>query len=219
MRRKAIAVKMCGLTRREDAEHAAQIGAAYAGVVLAPGGKRTISTVAAREILKGLPVRKVGVFVDADPSEMAAAAREIGLHVLQLHGDESPETVRALRDLGPWEIWKAFRIRSGDDVVAAVAPYGTVVDGLLLDGWSNDARGGTGSAFPWDMVSTQRGALPTGMRLVVAGGLTPANVASAVHLLSPELVDVSSGVEVSPGIKDPSLMSAFMTAAGLNQPS
>ncbi len=219
MRKGAVGVKMCGLTRREDAISAFERGATYAGVVLAPDGKRTVSESAAAAILKDLPILKVGVFVDAGVEDMAAAARTIGLHAIQLHGDESPETVQALRQLGPWEIWKAVRLRSGGDLIAAITLFSSSVDALVLDGWSGAARGGTGTAFDWTKLSPLRHQVPAGVRLVVAGGLTPQNVPVAIQLLSPDVVDVSSGVESSPGIKDPARLIAFLAAAGVNQTS
>lgn len=207
-------MKICGLTRRVDAEHAAGCGADYVGVVLAPGGRRSVAVEDAAIMLRDLgplPPRKVGVFVDADPDQLRRAAEGIGLDVLQLHGDESPATVRAARAEGPWEVWKAVRPRNAAEFLDALDRYGADADGLLLDGWSDEARGGTGECFPWEAVAAERRRVPHHLALIAAGGLRSANVAAAIALLSPDVVDVSSGVEHSPGAKDPHAVRQFVS--------
>jgi phosphoribosylanthranilate isomerase len=206
------AVKVCGLTRRNDAEIATKAGAAYLGVVLAPGGKRTVAVEEARRFLEGLPARRVGVFVDADLDQLRHAAVELELHALQLHGEEPPELLEALRAAGPWELWKAVRVRGAADFRAAVERYGAHADALLLDGWSPAAYGGTGTRFPWDEIAVHRNLLPPGVSLIVAGGLRAENVADAVRLLRPHVVDVSSGVEDAPGIKNDDEVYRFLAA-------
>jgi phosphoribosylanthranilate isomerase len=212
----APALKVCGITRRADAEAASGAGAAFLGVVLAPGGKRTVAAEDAAALLAGLPARRVGVFVDASAGELRRAAEAAGLHVLQLHGDEPPELLRELRDEGRWAVWKALRPRGAAELRAGVERYAGVADALLLDGFSARAHGGTGTAFPWEEVAAVRGEIPTGLPLVVAGGMRAGNVARAVALLRPDVVDVSSGVESAPGIKDPSAIRTF--AAALRAP-
>jgi phosphoribosylanthranilate isomerase len=118
----------------------------------------------------------------------------------------------ALREAG-WTVWKAVRPRDGAEFEAAARAWSGAVDALLLDGWSPDAPGGTGARFPWTEVAALRGALSAGTGLVAAGGLLPGNVARAVRLLRPDVVDVSSGVESSPGIKDPGAVRDFVAAA------
>lgn len=205
-------VKFCGMRRRQDAELAAALGAEFAGVILAPGGKRSITPEAAAELLQGLPLRRVGVFVDAAPEELRQAAETAGLDVVQLHGAETPEMAAALRAEGRWEVWKALRPRDAAEFVGELERFAASVDGIVLDGWSASAAGGTGQRFPWEAVAPLRNQVPDGLRLVVAGGLGPANVAEAIRLLSPEVVDVSSGVELAPGVKDPTAMPAFVAA-------
>lgn len=205
--------KICGLMRREDAEVASASGADFGGVILAPGGKRSITPEVAAQLFAGLALRRVGVFVDATPDEIRAAAAVAGLDVVQLHGDESPEQAAALRADGRWTVWKAIRPRDGLELVEALERFGGVVDGLLLDGWSASAPGGTGSRFPWEAVAEYRHRVPAGVTLVVAGGLDASNVRAATSLLRPHVVDVSSGVELSPGVKDPSAIVAFVNAA------
>ncbi len=205
-------VKVCGLTRHEDARAAVECGAAYLGAVLAPGGRRTVTAEAARAIFEGLDARRVGVFVDAGLEELEAAARTAELHVLQLHGDETPELAAELRARG-WHVWKALRPRTGAEFAAEAPRWAGAADALLLDGFSAAARGGTGASFPWAEVAARRAALPAGMALVAAGGLRPGNVAQAAGILHPDVVDVSSGVESAPGIKDADEIRSFVQAA------
>lgn len=205
-------VKICGLTRREDAQAAVAAGASFLGVILAPGGKRTLSPEHAGEVLAALPATRVGVFVDAEVEEMQRSAVTARLDVLQLHGDETPETARALREAG-WTVWKALRPRGGAEFTAGVARWAGAVDALLLDGWSPEAHGGTGASFPWREIAALRGRVPEDLALVVAGGLRPENVVEAAELLRPGVVDVSSGVESAPGIKDHDAIRAFVAAA------
>lgn len=213
-------VKICGVTRREDAECAVRSGASFVGVILAPGGKRTIARDRAADLLDGIDARRVGVFVDASVDEMVAAALAIGLDVLQLHGSEAPEAAAELRAAGPWSVWKALRPRTADDFAHDAARYAdpASVDGILLDGWSPDAPGGTGARFPWEAIARRRAVLPTEIALIAAGGLNPSNVSEAVRLLRPDVVDVSSGVERSPGIKDHDAVLGFVHAARSSLP-
>ncbi|MBB4638974.1 phosphoribosylanthranilate isomerase [Longimicrobium terrae] len=205
------AVKVCGLMRPEDALAAAEAGADYLGVILAPGGKRTVTAERANVILGGLRPRRVGVFVDADEAELRAAGQAAGLHVLQLHGDEPPALADRMRAAG-YEVWKAVRVREAGDVLAAAERYAGSADALLLDGYSAAAHGGTGTVFPWEAVAAIRGGLPAGLRIIAAGGLRPDNVATAARLLRPDAVDVSSGVEREPGLKDAGAVRAFVQA-------
>lgn len=211
------AVKVCGITRRGDAEAAAAAGAAYLGVIMAPGGKRTVPPGAGRALLEGLPVRRVGVFVDAGADELRETAAAAGLEVLQLHGDEPPELLRRLRAEGRWTLWKGVRTRGAAEFRDAVDRYAGVADALLLDGWSAAAHGGTGATFPWEEVAEHRNLLPAEVSLIVAGGLRAENVARAVRLLRPEVVDVSSGVEDAPGVKNRDEVRRFLDAVHRSQ--
>ncbi|HEU0015797.1 MAG TPA: phosphoribosylanthranilate isomerase [Longimicrobium sp.] len=204
-------VKVCGLTRPQDAEAAAAAGAHYLGAVLAPGYRRSVTPDRARVIFSSHAALKVGVFVDADRGQALAAAEAAGLDVLQLHGDESPELAAGLRAAG-YRVWKAVRPRGADEFSAAARRWGGAVDALLLDGWSPDAAGGTGARFPWTEVAARLDELAPGTRLVAAGGLRPENVADAARLLRPDAVDVSSGVEGAPGVKDHERVRAFIAA-------
>lgn len=205
-------VKVCGLMRHEDAVAAAEAGAGYLGVILAHGFRRSVTPEDARVILEGLPARRVGVFVDAAEDELVFRARAAGVEVLQLHGDEPPELAARLRAAG-WEVWKAVRARGAGDFSAAARRYAGAVDALLLDGYDPSTHGGAGARFPWEQVAARLHELPAGMRLVAAGGLRPENVAEAVRTLRPHAVDVSSGVESAPGVKDARAVRDFVRAA------
>lgn len=207
-----VAVKICGLTRRPDAELAAASGARFGGVILAPGGRRSITPTAAATILEGLPLLRVGVFVDAALDDLLRAADMARLDVVQLHGDEPPEYAAALREDGHRQVWKALRPRDAAEMLAGLERYAGTVDGLLLDGWSAEAQGGTGTRFPWSEIAEHRHRIDPSIRFVAAGGLSPANVAEAIETLRPDVVDVSSGVEESPGIKSAAAIPAFLAA-------
>lgn len=204
-------VKVCGLTRHGDAAVAVEAGARYLGAILAPGGRRTVTPRAAAVIFGNLPAKRVGVFVNATADELRRAAQAARLDVLQLHGDEPPELASTLRGEG-FTVWKAVRPRDGDEFAAAAVHYAGAVDALLLDGWSADARGGTGTAFSWREIAARLGDLPPDVALVAAGGLRPENVAEAAEILRPSVVDVSSGVESAPGVKDDAAVRAFVAA-------
>jgi phosphoribosylanthranilate isomerase len=209
--------KVCGLTRRADAEAAAASGVHFAGVVFAPGGSRTVGVREARELLSDLPVRRVGVFVNASLDDVLRAAEVAHLDVLQLHGDEDPRLIEQLRARGAPAVWKAIRPRAVDEFVAGLNQYQDLVDGLLVDGWSAEARGGTGRTFSWREIAPQRLLVPDSLSFIAAGGLHADNLSRAVAILSPDIVDVSSGVETSPGLKSPEEISRFMDV--LRQPS
>ena len=211
----SVEVKFCGLTRGADALEAARLGAAYAGVVLA-GGPRRVTPSRAAELLAALPrtVRRIGVFGAAPAAEIAAAARVAGLDGVQLHGDPSAGDVAAVRRSFDGIVWAVVRVGAalpaaleGVDALAAAA------DGIVLDTKVDGRLGGSGVAFDWAAAARAlEGRRPR--RLVVAGGLTPENVAAAVAALAPDVVDVSSGVESAPGVKDHARMRAFVGALG-----
>jgi phosphoribosylanthranilate isomerase len=211
--RRTVRVKVCGITRLEDGIHAHRAGADYLGVIASEGFSRSTSLSLAAELAAetGMPV--VAVTVNEPAARLAEIARTARAAVLQLHGEESPEVLRILRDAGDWKLWKALRVRTADEVLEALARYGDVADAILLDGWHPEHRGGSGSRFPWDLVSPLRGEFPEATELVAAGGLTPSNVAEAVRALRPDVVDVSSGVEMEKGRKDAGRMRTFIENA------
>lgn len=203
-------VKICGVTRVEDAVAAARLGADAIGLVFYAASPRCVSPEAAARIVAALPpfVAAVGLFVDADPGEIRATGQTVRLDLVQYHGEESPE---ACESAGLPYI-KAIRMRPGTDVRAAANRY-REARALLLDAYHEDLRGGTGTVFDWDAVP-RNVALP----LILAGGLTPDNVARAIAQVEPYAVDVSGGVEQTQGIKDARRMEAFISAA-LKAPS
>jgi phosphoribosylanthranilate isomerase len=198
-------VKVCGITRREDAEAAVAFGADALGFNFYPRSPRYLEPAVAREIIRRLPpfVVPVGVFVNVpDPLDLERQASESGVTAIQLHGDESPDYCRCLR----WRtLIKAVRVDSGFDPRAAA---GFPVQALLLDSKDESLFGGTGRTFDWDLASGL-GSLP--VPVILAGGLDPSNVTAAMRRLKPYAVDVCSGVESEPGIKDLDRLRAFMT--------
>lgn len=205
-----IEVKFCGLTRVEDAREAASLGASYAGVIFA-GGPRQVAPPRARAILDGAaPLQRVGVFARADAAHIADAAGVARLDVVQLHGDPTPEDVRRVREQLAKEVWAVVRV--DDRPPPALAELFDAASAVLLDARVEGALGGTGVAIAWPRVAEAVAAARRGRRMVLAGGLRPENVAAAVRALRPDVVDVSSGVESAPGVKDHARMRAFAAA-------
>ena len=209
----SLQVKICGLTRPEDARHAAQEGASYLGAILTPGFSRSIEPAHAEELMPGGGPVLVAVVVDAGVEAARAAAARAGAGVIQLHGGETPEELAALRADGRWRVWKAVRVRDAEDVRRALERFAGVADGLLLEGVHPRRGGGQGAAFRWEAVAPLHGSFPDGLTFIAAGGLTPLNVHRCVQLLRPDVVDVSSGVEHRVGVKDHAMVSAFLRAA------
>ncbi len=203
-------VKICGLTRAVDAEYADAAGVAYLGVIFA-GGPRARSVDEARATLAGRRARKVGVFADQSPSEIASMAATVGLDVVQLHGASDPIRVQAVRAATGLEVWAV--VRSADGMLtAADEALADEADALLVDALAPGGLGGTGVSVPWGNLGESLDAMEHGHRIVLAGGLTPDNVAEAISYVSPVVVDVSSGVEATPGIKDHARIRAFIAA-------
>lgn len=200
-------VKICGITNLGDAVHAVECGADMLGFNFYRESKRYVEPSVAREIVAGLGssnVVNVGVFVNAGPTEIAEIAAHVGLDAVQLHGDESPGLVNAVREVVPHLLTvKALRV---DGPIALKAATVYAVDHVLLDGNAESAFGGAGETFDWELARGIEG-------IILAGGLTPHNVAAAVRTLRPHAVDVASGVESSPGKKDPAKVAAFIKAA------
>ena len=208
-----LGVKICGITRPEDAVAARELGADYLGVILSQGFPRSILPDEAVDIGLVAETPLVAVLVDETLDEAERIAGVSRASVIQLQGEEDREYVEELRRRGSWAIWKAVRVRSPEDVTRAAEAMGASVDGLHLDGWHPDLPGGSGSSFSWGDVGVVRNHLPADLKVIVAGGLTPGNVADAVHALRPDVVDVSSGVELNVRRKDPELIRAFVRNA------
>lgn len=180
-------IKICGLTRREDAEVAVNAGATAVGFIFVPRSPRYITPEKAAELGEGLNAWKVGIFEDQPAKAVEDVARAAKLDVVQLYGGETPQ--------GP-RVWRAFRVKNGIDPAQAAG-----AEAVLLDGPSN------GLGFDWTQA---RGVAE---KVIVAGGLDPSNVAEAVRVARPWGVDVSSGIETSPGIKDHDKIRRFIQAA------
>jgi phosphoribosylanthranilate isomerase len=208
------AIKFCGLTRRRDVDLAAELGAAYVGVIPAAGARhqtaRQASDLFARDGAGGAPDR-VGVFGAGTPDEIARAARAIPLEIVQLHDVHDAAIVTGVRAAAARPVWAVVRC-DGEALPAGAAQVAEVADGVLLDAYVPGRLGGTGVALPWEVLAEQLTAWPRRSPLVLAGGLTPENVDRAIAAIRPDVVDVSSGVESSPGVKDPARMRAFAAA-------
>ena len=204
-------VKICGLTRAVDAEYADAAGATYLGVIFA-GGPRQRLPQQARETLTGRRARKVGVFAEQPETEIADIAREVGLDVIQLHGASAPERVQAVRAATGLEVWAVLRTSDGT-LPENAEELADEADALVVDALVPGKLGGSGVAIPWLELGESLDAMERGHRIVLAGGLTPENVSEAIDYVSPMVVDVSSGVESAPGIKDHARIRAFIAAA------
>ena len=208
-------VKICGITRPADGRVAAQAGATWVGTVLTPGFSRSVDIPTARAVAEAADLPLVILLVDPTLDEAIAAARDTEASVVQLHGREDPDTVARLRAAGPWTVWKAASVRDAADALNALDRYGAAADGLLFDGWHEKLPGGTGTRFPWRSLAGIRDRFAPGQRFVAAGGLNADNVAEAVSILRPHVVDASSGVERRVGVKDPARVRGFVRAARL----
>jgi phosphoribosylanthranilate isomerase len=208
-----VEVKFCGLTRVVDARFAAQVGATYAGVIFA-GGPRERTAAQAAELWEAIPrtVRRVGVFGHDAVERIPRVQETVALDVVQLHGDPTSAELQAVRRVFTGEVWVVARTE-GAALPEGIATFFAEADAVVLDAKVAGQLGGTGVAFDWQGVAEALEPARATARLVVAGGLRPHNVAEAVRILRPQVVDVSSGVESAPGIKDQSRMRAFFEAA------
>ena len=202
-------VKICGITRLEDALAAAHAGADALGFVFYPSSPRHVEPEQAARIIAALPpfVTTVALFVNADAETIAEVVKETRVDLLQFHGNECPDY--CARHGRPWI--KAIRMKEGVDLEAEAQRY-SAASALLLDAYRPGVPGGTGEAFDWERIP-----LSLRSRIVLAGGLNPENVAEAVRQVQPWAVDVSGGVESAPGIKDADRIERFMRGATLGK--
>jgi phosphoribosylanthranilate isomerase len=206
-------VKICGLRSRAEMQAAADCGADYVGLVFYPRSPRHVSLADAKWIAGGIPegLTRVALVVDADDATLAALLEAVPIDILQLHGQETPERVEAVRATFGKPVMKAVGLATAADL-PVLETYAAVADRLLIDARppaDADLPGGNGVAFDWRLLDGAR----LGVPWMLAGGLTPENVAEAVQVTGAREVDVSSGVEISPGYKDPERMAAFVAAA------
>ncbi|WP_370251796.1 phosphoribosylanthranilate isomerase [Nioella sp.] len=211
----SVSVKFCGLTRREDVTAAAEAGARYVGFVHFAKSPRHLEPADMARLALDVPpgVAKVLLTVNADDATLDAILASVPIDMLQLHGRESPDRVAELKARHGLPVMKAIGVANAADL-AAIDLYGRVADQLLIDAKppkGAELPGGNGLAFDWQLLANRKYWPGPWM---LAGGLTPENVAEAVRLTGARQVDVSSGVERAPGIKDGALMRAFADAAG-----
>jgi phosphoribosylanthranilate isomerase len=203
-------IKICGITNVEDAAVAVRAGADALGFVMYRNSPRWVEPAVARSIIAGLPpfVSAVGVFVNEEAERVRALMDECGMALAQLHGDESALYCQKLGR----PVLKALRLKDRGTVLALAEFQGRAnVRGVLIDAFSDHAYGGTGQTVDWGLAQEA----VRSARVILAGGLNPANVAEAIRMVRPYGVDVSSGVEKSPGKKDPDKVRAFIEAARL----
>lgn len=200
------AIKFCGMTRATDVRLAVELGAAYVGAIFA-GGPRLITPDHARRMFDGVEgARRVGVFGEQPSDEIARTAEMAELDVIQLHADPTPTFLAEVKRKTGLEMWAAIRVTNSLEH-SHLNALTSCADAILFDARSDGALGGTGRSFDWSLLPSERET-----RIVLAGGLTPAIVGEAIARVHPDVVDVSSGVESAPGVKDPRLMRAFVDA-------
>jgi phosphoribosylanthranilate isomerase len=200
-------IKFCGITSLSDARLAVEAGAWALGTILWPGSERRCDPAEVARIAGELrrQVEIAGVFVNQPLDEVIGLADGIGLSLVQLHGDEGPSYCAEVARRTGAKVIKAARVRSGSDVQAMEAFH---TDFHLLDTHRAGHYGGTGETFDWELVRLRRTSVP----LILSGGLTPENVAAAIAATRPFAVDVASGTEAAPGVKDPAKLRAFVDA-------
>lgn len=206
-------VKICGLTQPDHVAAAAQAGAAYVGFVFFPKSPRNVSVAQAAALALEVPVgvAKVALAVNADDTLLDQITDKVPLDMLQLHGVETPQRVQEIRTRYGLPVMKAVGVADAEDL-PALAEYSYVADQILVDAKpprNADLPGGNGLSFDWRLLEGRRWAVPW----MLAGGLTPENVATAVQMTGAKQVDVSSGVESAPGVKDADKIRAFIKAA------
>ncbi len=205
------AMKFCGMTRAADVRLAVELGAAFVGAIFA-GGPRLTTADHARRMFDGVErARRVGVFGEQTSDDIARTADAARLDIVQLHADPTPAFVAEVRRKTGLETWAAIRVAKQLDR-GHLSALSSCADAILFDARSDGALGGTGRAFDWSLLATARQDESRSIRIVLAGGLTPATVGEAIARVRPDIVDVSSGVESAPGTKDPQLMRAFVDA-------
>ncbi|GGA15731.1 phosphoribosylanthranilate isomerase [Neptunicoccus cionae] len=206
-------VKICGITTQGSLEAVVAAKAAYVGFVFFPKSPRNVDIATARELALSVPdgLCKVALTVNASDAELDAILAEVPIDMLQLHGKETPERVAEVKARYGLPVMKAVGVADAEDLPALNA-YARVADQLLVDAKppkNADLPGGNGLSFDWSLIAGRRWAVPW----MLAGGLTPENVALAMQMTGARQVDVSSGVESAPGVKDPAKITAFCAAA------
>ena len=201
-------IKICGITRQQDALAAAELGASAVGLVFYRLSPRRVEVGQVGKILEGLPepVRVVALFVDPEPADVTAVVNLGSVDLLQFHGYESADFCESFG----LPYMKAIRVGSESDLSAQIADYKSA-EFVLLDSFDEKVPGGTGKSFDWDRIATI--VRSESLKLILAGGLNPENIRQAIAKVKPFGVDVSSGVESSPGMKDPGKLKLFIEGA------
>jgi len=207
-----IRVKICGLRAAEDVAASVEARAAYVGLVFFPKSPRNLSNEAAKALAVRVPlgIAKVALVVDADDALLDRLLSDVPIDMLQLHGRETPQRVAEIKDRFGLPVMKAVGVADEDDL-PAIAEYARVADQLLIDAKPPKGAklpGGNGLSFDWRLIAGRRWGVPW----MLAGGLTPENVAEAIQLTGANQVDVSSGVEDAPGVKSGPRIKAFIDA-------
>lgn len=189
-------IKFCGIKRKEDVEFCNQLLPEYMGMILTPGFKRSISDECAKALIKEKKscIKSVGVFVDTTAEMIAKISKKIFLDVIQLHGNETDDIIKEVKDLIGLPVWKAVRVQNAQDIKIAEL---LGADKLILEGYVSGQAGGTGITADWKLISKHKPQIP----FFLAGGLTPQNLFEAINTVKPYGVDLSSGIETD-GIKD-----------------
>jgi len=207
-------VKICGLSEPNTLTAAIEAGADFIGLVFYPASPRHVEIDVAKYLTSFIPdnVQSVGLFVDPSDADLTRTLHDVPLKMIQLHGDESPARVAEIKEKFNLPVMKALPISTPNDV-QAITPYEDVADWLLFDAKGETLPGGNGTAFDWDILKDYQGAKPW----MLAGGITPSNIGEALKILSPDALDVSSGVESDApnqrGVKDADKIRAFISAA------
>lgn len=199
--------KICGITRTQDIDAVVQAGADAIGLVFFPPSPRHVSIEQAQILASSVPayVQLVGLFVNASAEEIQTVLDSVPLDVLQLHGDETPAQCQFIGEQCKRRWYKAIQVKPELDIVQEIQRYQAAgASAMLLDAWHPELKGGTGHQFDWSKFPK------LDIPLILAGGLTPDNIADAIHTTQPYAVDVSGGVESAKGIKDQQLIERFM---------
>jgi phosphoribosylanthranilate isomerase len=205
-------IKFCGMTRGEDVAFAASLGAAYVGAIFA-GGPRHLTPDGAMRVFGGTapPPKRAGVLGEQTPAEIAGLVKSLSLDVVQLHANPSVQRIEEVRAVTTAAVWAVLTL-PGDELPPGVEDIAAAANAIVLDARVASGLGGTGVTLPWTQLARSLGKVRGKCRIVLAGGLKPENVSTAIIALEPDVVDVSSGVESAPGIKDHGRMRAFRDA-------
>ncbi len=204
-----IKVKICGITNINDAKKAVELGAWAVGFIFVPDTPRYITPEKAKNIIQILPdnVLKFGVFMDSSTNDVINIAKYTGLSTIQLHGKESVEYCKQIKENNKFSLVKVFRVKDNQNV-EQISLYKDVADFILLDSYTKGQVGGTGKTFNWELALESK---KFGLPIILAGGLNPNNINNAYNQVKPYAFDVSSGVEKTKGLKDHNKLESILS--------